>query len=161
MSIENTITVIGNLTKDPDLRYTQSGVPVASASVAVNRRMRNKDTNEWEDRLDGYFDINIWREHAENVAESLKKGDRVLVMGRLIKRSYTDRDGQERWVTEIEADEICPSLRWARAQVSRVSRSSSSGGSGGGGGGNASGGGGFQGGGGGSAQPPTPDDVPF
>ena len=87
MATENTITVIGNLTKDPDLRYTQSGVAVASLSVAVNRRMRNKDTNEWEDKLDGYFDINVWRDHAENVAESLSKGDRVLVTGRLIKRS--------------------------------------------------------------------------
>lgn len=151
MSTENTITVIGNLTKDPDLRYTQGGTAVASVSVAVNRRMRNKDTGDWEDKLDGYFDVNIWRDHAENVAESLHKGDRVLVMGRLIKRSYTDRDGQERWVTEIEADEICPSLRWARASVERVSRS--------GGGSRPSGGGGD-----GvptPSAPPTPDDVPF
>ena len=78
---QNNITVIGNLTKDPDLRYTQSGIAVASLSVAVNRRVRNKDTNEWEDKLDGYFDINIWRDHAENVAESLNKGDRVVVIG--------------------------------------------------------------------------------
>ncbi|CAN5182422.1 hypothetical protein BH23ACT9_BH23ACT9_39910 [soil metagenome] len=149
MATENTITVIGNLTKDPDLRYTQAGVAVASLSVAVNRRMMNKQTNEWEDKLDGYFDINIWRDHAENVAESLSKGDRVLVTGRLIKRSYDDREGQTRWVTEIEADEICPSLKWARVTVNRVGR------------------------GGGSprpasgadapapSEPPTPDDVPF
>jgi single-strand DNA-binding protein len=122
VSTENAITVIGNLTKDPDLRYTQGGVAVASLSVAVNRRMRNSDTGDWEDRLDGYFDISIWRDHAENVAESLHKGDRVLVTGRLTKRSYTDREGQERWVTEIEADEVCPSLRWAKATIEKVGR---------------------------------------
>jgi single-strand DNA-binding protein len=149
VSTENAITVIGNLTKDPDLRYTQSGVAVASLSVAVNRRIRNSDTGDWEDRLDGYFDISIWRDHAENVAESLKKGDRVLVMGRLTKRSYTDRDGQERWVTEIEADEICPSLRWARAQVSRVARGSGSSPRPVGGGAPP------------PPEPPTTDDVPF
>ncbi|HUG83353.1 MAG TPA: single-stranded DNA-binding protein [Euzebya sp.] len=151
MATENTITVIGNLTKDPDLRYTQSGVAVASLSVAVNRRMRNKDTNEWEDKLDGYFDINVWRDHAENVAESLHKGDRVLVIGRLIKRSYEDREGQTKWVTEIEADEICPSLRWARATVSRVSR----------GGGGAPRPAGAAAGAPMPSEPPTPDDVPF
>lgn len=145
---QNNITVIGNLTKDPDLRYTQSGVAVASLSVAVNRRMRNKDTNEWEDKLDGYFDINIWRDHAENVAESLNKGDRVVVIGRLIKRSYEDREGQTKWVTEIEADEICPSLRWAKASVSKVR--------GGGGGPRPAANSGPP-----PAEPPTPDDVPF
>ncbi|AXV09822.1 Single-stranded DNA-binding protein (plasmid) [Euzebya pacifica] len=118
---QNTITVIGNLTKDPDLRYTQGGTAVANLSVAVNRRVRNKDTNEWEDKLDGYFDVNIWRDHAENVAESLNKGDRVVVIGRLTKRSWEDKDGQTRWQTEIEADEICPSLRWAKASVEKVS----------------------------------------
>ena len=150
MSTENAITVIGNLTADPELRYTQSGVAVTNCRVAVNRRMRNSQTNEWEDKLDGYFTVNIWRDHAENVAESLKKSDRVLVMGRLISRSYDDRDGQTKWVTEIEADEVCPSLRWARAEINRVGR--------GGGGGRPSGGSG-------QApppqEPPTPDDVPF
>ncbi len=150
MSTENAITVIGNLTADPELRYTQTGVAVTNCRVAVNRRMRNSQTNEWEDKLDGYFTVNIWRDHAENVAESLKKGDRVLVMGRLISRSYDDRDGQTKWVTEIEADEVCPSLRWARAEISRVGR--------GGGGGRPSTGTG-------QApppqEPPTPDDVPF
>ena len=106
MSTENAITVIGNLTADPELRYTQTGVAVTNCRIAVNRRMRNSQTNEWEDKLDGYFTVNIWRDHAENVAESLKKGDRVLVMGRLISRSYDDRDGQTKWVTEIEADEV-------------------------------------------------------
>ena len=118
---QNTITVIGNLTKDPELRYTQGGTAVANLSVAVNRRVRNKDTNEWEDKLDGYFDVNIWRDHAENVAESLNKGDRVVVIGRLTKRSWEDKDGNTRWQTEIEADEICPSLRWAKVSVEKVS----------------------------------------
>ena len=147
---KNNITVIGNLTKDPDLRYTQSGIAVASLSVAVNRRVRNKDTNEWEDKLDGYFDVNIWRDHAENVAESLNKGDRVVVIGRLTKRSWEDRDGQTRWSTEIEADEVCPSLRWAKTSVSKVR-------SGGGGPRPSSGGGSAP----PPAEPPTPDDVPF
>ena len=145
---QNTITVIGNLTKDPDLRYTQSGIPVASLSVAVNRRVRNKDTNEWEDKLDGYFDINIWRDHAENVAESLNKGDRVVVIGRITKRSWEDKEGNTRWSTEIEADEVCPSLRWAKVRVEK-----------------ASGGGGSRqpamSGGGGQAPPVSDEDVPF
>ncbi|MGI9016337.1 MAG: single-stranded DNA-binding protein [Euzebya sp.] len=145
---QNNITVIGNLTKDPELRYTASGIAVAGLSVAVNRRIMNKSTNEWEDRLDGYFDINIWRDHAENVAESLHKGDRVVVIGRLTKRSYDDKEGVTKWVTEIEADEICPSLRWARVSIEK-----------------ARGGGGSRPSSGGAApmpsEPPTSDDVPF
>lgn len=146
---DNTITVIGNLTAEPELRYTQSGVAVANCRIAVNRRIRNSQTNEWEDKLDGYFTVNIWRDHAENVAESLKKGDRVLVQGRLTSRSYEDSSGQTKWVTEIEADEICPSLRWARVEINRVSRS-------GGGSPRPSGGGAPM-----PSEPPTPDDVPF
>ena len=122
MAVENQITIIGNLADDPELRYTQNGVAVANVRVAVNRRKRNPETNEWEDALDGFFTCNIWREQAENVAESISKGDRVLVLGRLRSRSYEDREGQTRWVTEVEADEICPSLRWARATVSRNPR---------------------------------------
>jgi single-strand DNA-binding protein len=122
MATDNQITIVGNLTDDPDLRFTPNGVAVANVRVAVNRRIRNAQTNEWEDRLDGYFTVNIWRDHAENVAESLRRGTRVLVTGRLISRSYQDKDGQTRWVTEIEADEICPSLRWATAQVTKVNR---------------------------------------
>ncbi|MDP8969283.1 MAG: single-stranded DNA-binding protein, partial [Actinomycetota bacterium] len=113
MASDNVITIVGNLTDDPELRYTPSGVAVANMRVAVNRRIRNKDTNEWDDRLDGFFTVNVWRDYAENVAESLSRGTRVLVQGRLISRSYEDREGQTRWVTEIEADEVCPSLRWA------------------------------------------------
>lgn len=154
---DNVITIVGNLTDDPELRFTPNGVPVANVRVAVNRRKRNAQTNEWEDSLDGYFTVNVWRDYAQNVADSLQRGARVLVSGRLTSRSYQDKDGNTRWVTEIEADEICPSLRWATAQVTKVSRGG--GGGGGGGGGRDAGGNG-----GGPAPaptPPTPDDVPF
>lgn len=152
MATENTITLVGNLTDDPELRYTPSGVAVANMRVAVNRRIRNRDTNEWEDRTDGFFNVNVWRDHAENAAESLARGTRVLVTGRLISRSYEDREGQTRWVTEVEADEVCPSLRWATAKVSKVSRG------GGGRGGNAAAG---HGGAPPPAAPPATEDVPF
>jgi single-strand DNA-binding protein len=151
MAADNMTTLVGNLTDDPELRYTQNGVAVASLRVAVNRRFRNNQTNEWEDRLDGYFTVNVWRDHAENVAESLKRGTRVLVHGRLTSRSYEDKDGHTRWVTEIEADEVCPSLRWATAEVKKVSRSSR------GGEGAAAGPAGPP----PAATPPEPDDVPF
>jgi single-strand DNA-binding protein len=127
MATDNVITLVGNLTDDPELRFTPSGVAVASVRMAVNRRIRNQQTNEWEDRLDGYFTVNVWRDHAENVAESLSRGTRVLVTGRLTSRSYQDKEGQTRWVTEIEADEICPSLRWATAQITKVNRRDGSG----------------------------------
>ena len=153
MANDNVITIVGNLTDDPELRYTPNGVAVTNMRVAVNRRMFNKESNSWDDKLDGYFTVNVWRDHAENVAESLKRGTRVLVTGRLISRSYENKEGETRWVTEIEADEVCPSLRWATAKVSKVNRSS--GGSGGSGGGDSWG----------SAPPPAQapaaDDVPF
>jgi single-strand DNA-binding protein len=116
----NQVTIIGNLADDPELRYTPQGVPVTTVRVAVNRRMRNGE--EWEDRLDGFFTAILWREHAENVAESLHRGDRVLVTGRLSSRSYEAQDGTTRWVTEIQAEEICPSLRWAQCKVRKVTR---------------------------------------
>lgn len=153
MATENIITIVGNLTDDPELRYTPAGAAVANMSVAVNRRFFNKETNGWEDKVDGFFRVNVWRDYAENVAESLKRGTRVLVTGRLISRSYEDKEGQTKWITEIEADEVCPSLRWATAKVTKVNRS-----------------GGGQGGGGqdpswSSAPPPSQapaaDDVPF
>ena len=153
MATENIITIVGNLTDDPDLRYTPAGAAVANLSVAVNRRFFNKETNAWDEKLDGFFRVNIWRDYAENVAESLKRGARVLVTGRLISRSYEDKEGQTKWITEIEADEVCPSLRWATAKVNKVTRA---GGGGGGGGQDTSWGG---------APPPTQapaaDDVPF
>jgi single-strand DNA-binding protein len=149
---DNIITITGNLADDPELRFTPNGVAVTSVRVAVNQRRFNRETNSWDERLDGFFTCNVWRDQAENVASSLTKGSRVVVIGRLKSRSYEDREGQTRWVTEIEADEICPSLRWARAQVAKTA------GRGGGGGGD-----GTDGGGGGDDIPPPPadDDVPF
>ncbi len=152
---DNVITIVGNLTDDPELRFTPNGVAVANVRVAVNRRIRNAQTNDWEDKLDGYFTVNVWRDHAENVAESLHRGNRVLVTGRLISRSYQDKDGQTRWVTEIEADEICPSLRWATAAVTKVGRRD---GGGSNGGGNWGGGNGVPA---PAAPAPATDDVPF
>ena len=151
MATENTVTLIGNLTDDPELRYTPNGVPVANMRVAVNRRVRNSQTGDWDDRLDGYFTVNIWRDHAENVANSLRRGNRVLVIGRLISRSYEDKEGQTKWITEIEADEVCPSLRWATAQITKVSRPSGGGQAQGNGFSNAPA----------PTTPPEPDDVPF
>ncbi len=151
MANDNTITIIGNLTDDPELRYTPAGVPVANCRVAVNRRTFNRETNSWDDRLDGYFTVNVWRGYAENAAESLRRGSRVMVMGRLISRSYEDKEGQTRWVTEIEADEICPSLRWATAKLTKVNRDAS-----GRGNGDASFGAAPP-----PAAPPESDDVPF
>jgi single-strand DNA-binding protein len=123
VATDNVITVVGNLTDDPELRFTPTGVPVTNFSVAVNRRFFNKETNGWDEKLDGFFRCNVWRDMAENVAESLQRGTRVLVQGRLTSRSYDDKDGQTRWVTEIEVDEVCPSLRWATAKVTKVNRS--------------------------------------
>ena len=149
MAVENVITIVGNLADDPELRYTPSGTPVANVRVAVNQRFFNRETGQFDERLDGFFTCNIWRDMAENAAESLKKGTRVVVCGRLRSRSYDDRDGNTRWVTEIETDEIAPSLRFARAEVSRTPRE----------------GGGQQRddnrGGAPPPQAPEPDDVPF
>ena len=153
MATDNQIIIVGNLTDDPELRFTPQGVPVANFSVAVNRRFFNKETNAWDDKLDGYFRCNVWRDYAENVAESLTRGTRVLVTGRLISRSYEDKDGQTRYVTEVEADEVCPTLKWAIAKVEKVNRSGGSprGDSGGGYGGNVPP----------PTQAPDADDVPF
>lgn len=118
--VDNVITIVGNVADDPELRYTPSGVAVANVRVAVNQRFFNRDTNAWDERLDGFFTCNIWRDMAENVAESVKKGARVVVCGRLKSRSFEDKDGNTRWVTEIEADEIAPSLRFAKATVERA-----------------------------------------
>lgn len=137
----NFITFIGNLTDDPDLRFTQNGAPVASFRVASNRRFNDRNGNQQEETT--FLSVNCWRDLAENAAESLKKGDRVVVIGRVRVRSYENRDGQTVWTTEIEADEIAPSLRWARAQVARTSGGSSSTGP-------AS-----------TPPPPSDDDVPF
>ena len=141
----NFITFIGNLTDDPELRFTSGGTPVTNVRVAWNRRWTGRDGQEGEETV--FMNVNAWRDMAEHVAESLSKGDRVIVLGRIRTRSYETQDNQTRWVTEIEADELAPSLRWARAQVERVS---------GGGGGGAAGAGD-------PTPPPAPaeDDVPF
>ncbi|HEX9889442.1 MAG TPA: single-stranded DNA-binding protein [Nitriliruptorales bacterium] len=120
----NFVTMIGNLTDDPDLRFLPSGAPVCNFRIASNRRWKDKQGQQQEETT--FIDVNVWREYGENVAESLHKGDRVIVIGRLRIRSYQAQDGSTRWVTEIEADEVAPSLRWARAQISKSSGSSGS-----------------------------------
>jgi single-strand DNA-binding protein len=133
MAGETTITVVGNLTDDPELRFTPSGAAVANFTVASTPRSFNKQTNEWEDGEAMFLRCSIWRQAAENVAESLQRGMRVVVQGRLKARSYETREGEKRTVFEIEVEEIGPSLKFATAKVNRVSRSGGGGYSGGGG----------------------------
>lgn len=123
MSNGNSVTLVGNATRDPELRYTPSGAPVATFGLAVNRRWQNRQTNEWEEAV-SFFDIVCWRELAENVVESITKGTRVLVTGRLEQRSWDTQEGDKRSKVEIVADEVGPSLRWASAQVMRNERRS-------------------------------------
>ena len=128
---------IGNLTADPELRFTPSGAAVANFTVASTPRMFDRQTNEWKDGEALFLRCNIWREAAENVAESLTRGSRVIVSGRLKQRSFETREGEKRTVVELEVDEIGPSLRYATAKVNKASRSGGGGGGfGGGGGGN-------------------------
>ena len=124
MASDNCITLVGNITDDPELRFTPSGSAVANFTIAVNRRFKNQ-SGQWEDKLDGFFKCNCWREMAENVAESLQKGQRVMVVGRLQQRSWDDQEGNKRSAFEIQVDEVGPSLRWATAQVQKSQRSSS------------------------------------
>ena len=128
MAGETIITVVGNLTDDPELRFTPSGAAVANFTVASTPRTLNKQTNEWEDGEAMFLRCSVWRQAAENVAESLQKGARVLVQGRMRARSWEDRDGNKRTNFEIDVDEIGPSLRWATAKVVRAGRSSGGGG---------------------------------
>ena len=128
MASENSVTLVGNITDDPELRFTPSGLPVANFTVAVNRRVP-KD-GAWEDKLEGFFRCSCWRDMAENVAESLQKGARVMVVGRLQQRSWEDQEGNKRSAVEVQVDEVGPSLRWATARPERSQRSG--GGSGGG-----------------------------
>ena len=151
MAGDTVITVIGNLTDDPELRFTPSGAAVANFTVASTPRTFNRQTNAWEDGETLFLRCSIWRQAAENVAESLTRGTRVVVQGRLKSRSYETREGEKRTVMELEVEEIGPSLTWATAKVNRVSRQGGQGGgaSSGFGGGNAGGqqgGGGFGGG---------------
>jgi single-strand DNA-binding protein len=129
MANGNTVELIGNITRDPELRFTPSGAAVANFGLAVNRRWRNQQTNEWEEQT-SFFDIVCWRELAENVTESLTKGSRVMVSGRLDQRSWETQEGDKRSKVEVVADEVGPSLRWATAQVTKTERRD--GGSGGG-----------------------------
>ncbi len=140
----NFITFIGNLTDDPELRFTGGGAAVATLRVASNRRWTGRDGQQQEETT--FLNVNAWRDLAENAAESLSKGDRVVVIGRVKVRNYENQQGQTVWVTEIEADEIAPSLRWAQAKPAKTSGPSA-----------------------GASQdasssappPPTDDDVPF
>lgn len=142
MAGDTVITVVGNLTDDPELRFTSSGAAVANFTVASTPRFFDKQTNDWKDGDALFLRCSIWRQAAENVAESLTKGARVIVQGRLKQRSYETREGERRTVYELDVDEVGPSLRYATAKVSKVTRS----------------GGGF---GGGSAPPAAPAEDPW
>jgi single-strand DNA-binding protein len=148
---ETTITVIGNLTNDPELRFTPSGSPVANFTVASTPRTFDRQANEWKDGETLFLRCSIWRDAAENVAETLTKGMRVIISGRLKSRTYETKEGEKRTVIELEVDEIGPSLRYASAKVTRVQRNNQGGGNAGG----YSNGGGF---GGGAASAPANDD---
>jgi single-strand DNA-binding protein len=128
----NSITIVGNITRDPELRFTPSGQANARLGVAVNRRWQDKGSGEWNEAT-SFFDVICWRELAENVSESLKRGARVIVTGRLEQRTW-EQEGNKRSVVEIIADEVAPSLRWATAKVEKTERRSG-GDQGGGGGG--------------------------
>ncbi len=121
MAGDTVITIIGNLTADPEMRFTPSGAAVASFTIASTPRIFDRQTNEWKDAETLFMRCSIWREAAENVAESLAKGMRVIAQGRLQQRSYTTREGEQRTVVEMQVDEIGPSLRRAKAQVTRTS----------------------------------------
>jgi single-strand DNA-binding protein len=143
MAGETPITLVGNLTADPELRFTPSGAAVANFTVASTPRTFDRQSNEWRDGDAMFLNCAVWRQAAENVAESLQKGMRVIVQGRLKSRSYETREGEKRTVFEVDVDEIGPALRYATAKVTRTS---SGGGQGGGGGGSRSSGGGYGGG---------------
>jgi single-strand DNA-binding protein len=143
------ITVVGNLVADPELRFTSSGQPVATFRIASTPRIMDRQTNEWKDGDSLFLTCNVWRQAAENTAESLQRGMRVIVTGRLKQRNYETKEGEKRTVYEVEVDDVGPSLRNASAKVNRVSRDGGGFGGGSGGGGNR-GGGGYGGGGGGS-----------
>lgn len=170
MAGETTITVVGNLTNDPELRFTPSGAAVANFTIASTPRTFDRQANEWKDGDTLFLRASVWREYAENVAETLAKGMRVVAQGRLKSRSYETKEGENRTVMELEVDEIGPSLRYASAKVTRTARngqgSGSGGFSGGFGGGNTGGGfsgsqNGAQGGGGWGGSQSAPADDPW
>jgi len=155
---DTTITIIGNLVNDPELRYTPTGQAVATFRVASTPRFMDRQTNEWKDGDSLFLSCNVWRQAAENVAESLQRGMRVIVSGRLRQRSYETKEGEKRTVYEVEVDEVGPSLRNASAKVNRSARSTTGGGSGGSGFGGGSSGSGGQGGYGGAGGGRANDD---
>ena len=128
MAGEPVVTIVGNLTRDPELRFTSSGVAVADFSVAMTPRSFDRSANEWRDGDTQFYRCSVWRDAAENVAETLRKGMRVIVQGRLRQRSYETREGERRTVFEVEVDEVGPSLRYASAQVTRKSANGGNGG---------------------------------
>ena len=154
MAGDTIITVVGNLTADPELRFTPSGAAVANFTVASTPRMYDRQSGEWKDGEALFLRCNIWREAAENVAESLTRGSRVIVTGRLKQRSFETREGEKRTVVEVKVDEIGPSLRYATAKVNKATRSGGGGGFGGSSGGSS---GGF----GGSSRGSEPKDDPW
>ncbi|MCX6459063.1 MAG: single-stranded DNA-binding protein [Actinobacteria bacterium] len=139
MAGETPITVVGNLVDDPELRFTPSGSAVANFRIASTPRTFDRQTNEWKDGDSLFLTCNVWRQYAENVAESLSKGMRVIVTGRLKQRSYETREGEKRTVFEVEVDEVGPALRSATAKVTKGARGGGGGGGGGGFGGGDSG----------------------
>lgn len=144
MANSNNITIVGNMTRDPELRFTPSGQANTRFGVAVNRRWQDRSSGEWQEAT-SFFDVVCWREMAENVSESLPKGARVVVTGRLEQRTYETKDGEKRNVVEIIADEVGASLRFATAEIKKNERR---------------GGGDFGGGGGGGGERPQPASVP-
>jgi len=121
MANGNNVSLVGNITRDPELRFTPTGQATATFGLAVNRRWQNRQSQEWEEAT-SFFDVVCWREMAENAAESLSRGSRVMVTGRLEQRSWETQDGDKRSKIEVVADEIGPSLRWATAQVTKNER---------------------------------------
>ncbi len=150
MAIGNSVVLVGNLTDDPELRFTPQGVAVANFRMAVNQRFKDQQGN-WQDGETSYFRVNCWRQLAENIAETLTRGSRAIVSGRLKFRQWETQDGETRSVVEIEAEEVGPSLRFATAKVEKVAR-------GGGTGGTPAGGDDWDA---SSAATPPADDVPF
>ncbi|MHA7220359.1 single-stranded DNA-binding protein [Arthrobacter sp. MDT1-48-3] len=137
MAGETVITVIGNLTADPELRFTPSGSAVANFTIASTPRTFDRQSNDWKDGETLFLRCNVWRESAENVAETLTKGTRVIAQGRLKSRSYDTKEGEKRTIMELEVDEVGPSLRYASAKVTRTQRNNSTNGGPGGNGGGA------------------------
>ena len=144
---ENSVTLVGNLTDDPELRFTAQGAAVANFRIAVSKRIRDPQTNEWKDGDTSFFRVNVWRQLAENGAESRARGTRVIVTGTLKMRQWETQEGEKRSVVEIEATEVGPSLKWATAKMEKTSRQS--------GGQAASGGGDWD------SPTPVPEEVPF